>query len=129
MVLVAERRDREVDRRHTPILTRLRLGVFDRPARIPVFLRELRRLVLPVGGNLAFLDRLLLFDRVALFASPRSWRRQSGRSSLGSLLTGAPRQSAGTGYQWRRPSSAPRGTSRSCWRLERYRPILARGSA
>ncbi len=64
MVLVAERPDREVDRRHTPILTRLRLGVFDRPARVPVFLRELRGLVLPVGGNLAFLDRLLLFDRL-----------------------------------------------------------------
>ena len=67
MVLVAERQDREVDRRHTPILARLRPGVLTVQRGIPVFLRELRRHVLPVGGNVAFLDRLLLFDRVALF--------------------------------------------------------------
>ena len=123
VVLVAERRDREVDRRHYPILARLRLGVFDRPARIPVFLRELRRLVLPVGGNVAFLDRLLLFDRVALGLGVAT----IVASTIWPLIARKPSDRSASSKRRNRPSiasaffSAPRGTSRSCWRL--WNPI------
>ena len=66
MVLVTERRDGEIDRRNRSVFPHLGFRVFDRPARIAILLRELLRLVLPVVGNAAVLDRLLLLDRVAL---------------------------------------------------------------
>src|SRR3954454_19331749 len=49
MVLIAEGRDGEIDRRHA-ILLRLGFRVFDGPARVAVLLSELRGLVLPVLG-------------------------------------------------------------------------------
>jgi len=66
VIFVAERRDRQVDRRQAAVLARRGLGVFNRPARVAVLLRELRRLVPPVVGDAAFLDRGLLLDRIAL---------------------------------------------------------------
>src|SRR5208283_5377328 len=69
MVLVAESRNGKIDRRHGAIGPRFRFGVFYRPARVAVLLRELGRLVLPVVRNAAFLDRALFLNRITLLGS------------------------------------------------------------
>ncbi len=66
VVLVAERRDGEIDCREAAVLSWLGLRVFHRPARVAILLGELGGLVLPARGNPAFLDRRFLLDRVAL---------------------------------------------------------------
>ena len=66
VVLVAEGRDREVDRRHRSVRLRLRLGELHRPTRVTILLPQLGRRVLPARGDLAGLDRPLLFLGVAL---------------------------------------------------------------
>ncbi len=66
MVLVSEGGDGEIDRRNRAVVPHFGFRVFDRPARIAIFLRELRRLVLPALWNAAVLDRLLLVVRIAL---------------------------------------------------------------
>ena len=58
MVLVAERRDGEVDRWKRSVLLRLGFCIFDRPACIPVPLGETRPLLLPAIGNPPLLDGL-----------------------------------------------------------------------
>src|SRR5690606_464511 len=69
VVLVAEGRDGKIDGRHRSILLRLRLGELDSPARIPVLVAQLRRLVLPGFGYLAGLDVGFLRLRIALARS------------------------------------------------------------
>ena len=44
---VAERRNRQIDRRQRAVFARFGLAVFHRPARVAVLLRELFRLVRP----------------------------------------------------------------------------------
>src|SRR6516164_10575277 len=66
VVLIAEHRDREIAGRRRAVLLRFGLGKLHRPARVTILLAQLGRLRLPILGNTAFLDRLLLLDRVAL---------------------------------------------------------------
>jgi hypothetical protein len=66
VVLVAEGRDRDVDRRHLALPVGLGLGVLDGPSRIAVLLPELRGLVLPALRKAALLERLLFGLGVAL---------------------------------------------------------------
>ncbi len=70
MVLVAEHRDREIDRlERFRISTFLGLEVFDRPARFAVLFANIRSLCLPALPDLALLDRRLLLIAVALLGS------------------------------------------------------------
>lgn len=67
MIFIAEHRDRQIDRLCCPrvgAFPDLGLGIFDRPARIPVFL--LRLSGAPVLRDTTFLDRDLLLLGVAL---------------------------------------------------------------
>ena len=57
VILVAERRNGQIDRWQRAVLARLGPGVFDRPASIAILLRQFRRLVLPAVGNTPVLDR------------------------------------------------------------------------
>lgn len=66
MVLVAERRDGEIDWRKRSVLLRFGFRILDRPARIPVLLGEPGPVLLSAIGNLSRLDGLFLFDRIAL---------------------------------------------------------------
>ena len=66
MVLIAEGRDRDVDRRQRAIRLRLGFRELDRPARVPILVPELGRPLLPGGGDAPGLDLLLLLLRVAL---------------------------------------------------------------
>ena len=65
MVLVAERKDGEVDRRKRSVLLQLAFYISHRLARIPVLLREPRRVLLPAIENAPFLEGLFVLDRVA----------------------------------------------------------------
>ena len=66
MVLVAEGRDGDVDRRNRPVGPRLGLAEFDRPARVAVLVPELGRLRLPGLGDAPVLDGLLFLLGIAL---------------------------------------------------------------
>ena len=66
MVLIAEQRNRQIDRQHRAVVARLGLGELDRPARIAVLLAQLGGLVLPILRDAASLDRLLLVLAVVL---------------------------------------------------------------
>ncbi len=66
MVLIAEDRDCDVDRRLRPIGPLLRLAELHRPARVAILLPQLGRMILPSFGNAAFLDCFLLVLGVAL---------------------------------------------------------------
>src|SRR5271154_3440493 len=68
MVLVAESRDRQIDALR-PVLGRFGFRVFDRPARVAILLAQFGGVALPVLGNAAFLDVLLLGLGVALLGS------------------------------------------------------------
>ena len=66
MVLIDERRDGVVDRRKRSVLVGLGFCMFDRSARIPVFLGETCPVLLPVIGNAPLLEGLFFLNRVAL---------------------------------------------------------------
>src|SRR5947209_4546124 len=66
VVLVAECRDGDVDRRNRPVRARLGLAELDRPARVAVLVPELGGLGLPGLGNASVLDGLLFLLGVAL---------------------------------------------------------------
>jgi hypothetical protein len=67
VVLIAESRYGDVDRRLRSIQTLLRLAELHGPARVEILLPQPGGLLLPALGNSAFLDRLLLVFGVALF--------------------------------------------------------------
>lgn len=69
VVLVAERRDGQVHGRHGSVISRLRFGELERPARVPVVVTELRRRVLPVLRNVSGLDIRLFGTDVVLTRS------------------------------------------------------------
>ena len=69
VVLVAEGRDSEIHGRDGAVGLRLGFGKLQRPARVPVLMTELGRLVSPVLGNAASLDVGLLGIGVALARS------------------------------------------------------------
>jgi hypothetical protein len=66
VVLIAEDRNGQIDRRGRAVLFRFGLGELHRPAGIAVLRAEFGRLVLPILRDAAFLDCLLLFLRIAL---------------------------------------------------------------
>ena len=66
MVLVAEGRDGDVDRRNRSVRPCLGLAELDRPARVAVLVPELGGLGLPGLGNASVLDGLLLLLGIAL---------------------------------------------------------------
>ncbi len=67
-VLIAEGRDRNVDRRLRSVGPLLRLAELHGPARVAIFLPQFRGPLRLALGNAPFLDRLLLILAVAFFA-------------------------------------------------------------
>ncbi len=67
MVLIAEGRNGDADRRLGSVFAGLRLGALDRPARVAVLVAQFGGLLFPILRHAAFLDRLILLARVALF--------------------------------------------------------------
>ena len=124
MVLVAEGRDGDVDRRRGAVRPLLRLGELHRPARVAILLAQLGGLVLPGLRNAAFLDRLLLLLACCAASAPRrASRRRSARAWRCSPSAAQRRVEAREQRLDRaRLGRASRGTARSCARPEPDRP-------
>lgn len=79
VVLVAEGRDGNVDRRLGAVLLRLGLGKLDRPTRVAILVSEFDRPFLPSRRDAPGLDLLLLTLSVALTGvPPPGWKRCYG---------------------------------------------------
>jgi hypothetical protein len=93
VVLVAERRDRQIDSRRHPILSWPGLAELDRPARVQILLPELGMLGFPLLRNPALLRSASSRPRCcAVLVRRRGRRRQSARPWRLSRLRATPRK-------------------------------------